>query len=240
MHSKPQSASTSIKGRYATLEPITPEHIPLLFRGLDLPKNNSMFDWITGFPYIYSEDDLFNHVSRTLREHPDLTIFAIKACEGHLGPPSPPTSESHTSVLGINGYRLNESSRTIGLDDLVYSPTLQRTYAATEAHYLLLCHMFEAEKIAPSRVSVTSNSLNVKSRRHTERMGYKYEGTLRKDNVTRWGTSRDTDCLSMLDDEWPWNKRVLERWLRPANFDDNGRRIRSLEEERALMKEHSA
>lgn len=220
-----------------TLERINPSHIPSLFRGLDLPKNNDMFDMITGFPYIYSEDDLFNHISRTLREHADLTIFAIKACEDHLGPPTPPTPGARTSVLGINGYRLNESSRTIRLDDLVYSPALQRTYAATEAHYLLLRHMFEAQKIAPSRVWVTSNALNIKSRRHTERMGYKYEGTLRKDNVTRWGTSRDTDCLSMLDDEWPWNKRVLERWLLPANFDDDGKRIRSLEEERALLRE---
>ncbi|KAF2272257.1 uncharacterized protein EI97DRAFT_386233 [Westerdykella ornata] len=130
------------------------------------------------------------------------------------------------------GYRAHPPSRTIMLDDLVFSPLLQRTYASTEAHYLLLCHLFEAQKIAYCRVWCKSNTLNVKSRKHTERMGYKYEGTLRKDNVTRWGTSRDSDCLSMLDEEWPLNKRVLQTWLLATNFDADGRQIRSLQEVR--------
>lgn len=80
-----------------------------------------------------------------------------------------------------------------------------------------------------------SNTRNVQSRRTTERMGYKYEGTLRKDNVTRWGTSRDSDCMSMLDDEWPVNKRVLQGWLLETNFDADGKQIRSLEEVRRTV-----
>ncbi|KAF3480039.1 uncharacterized protein GIQ15_07015 [Arthroderma uncinatum] len=229
--------STSIKGRYVTLESIVPAHIPLLFKSLGFPENNQMLDWINGFPYIYTEDDLSNHIFRYLRDHPDLTIYAIKACESHLGPPSPPNVHPHTDVLGICGYRLYPQSRTIRLDDLLFSPRLQRTYASTEASYLLLRHLFEEQPIAYSRVSVTSNSLNVQSRQYQERMGYKYEGTFRKDNITRWGTPRDTVCSSMLDDEWPSNKSALLAFLRTANFDSNGKQIRSLRELRTLQTE---
>ena len=218
-----------------TLERIIPSHIPLLFIGLGLPQNNHIVDWITGFPYVYTEDDLSNHIFGYLRDNPDLTIYAIKACQFYLGPPSPSDLSSHTSVLGIMGYRLHRPSHTIKLDDLVFSPVLQRTYASTEAHYLLLRHLFEAQAIAYCRVWLTSNTLNVKSRQHTERMGYKYEGTFRKDNITRWGTSRDSDCLSMLDEEWPLTKRVLQRWLLATNFDAGGRQIRSLQEIRTLL-----
>lgn len=226
--------STPIKGLYVTLERIIPQHIPLLFSGLGLPQNNHIFDLITGFPYVYTEDDLSNHIFGYLRDNPDLTIYAIKACQSHLGPPSPSDIHSHTSVLGIMGYRLHRPSRTIKLDDVVYSPVLQHSYAATEAHYLLIRHLFEAQTIAYCRVWMTSNSLNVKSRRHAERLGYKYEGTFRKDNVTRWGTSRDSDCWSLLDEEWPLTKRVLLKWLLPTNFEDDGRQIRSLQEVRTL------
>ncbi|RDW58849.1 hypothetical protein BP6252_13325 [Coleophoma cylindrospora] len=228
------SMSTPIEGRYVTLERIVPAHIPLLFTGLGLPQNNHIFDWVTGFPYVQTEDDLSNYIFTYLRDHPDLTIYAVKACQSRLGPPSPSDSHSHTSVLGIMGYRLHPASRTIKLDDIIYSPVLQHTYASTEAHQLLLRHLFEAQTIAYCRVWATINISNAKSRRHSERLGYTYEGTFRKDNVTRWGTSRDSACISMLDEEWPLNKRVLLNWLLLANFDADGKQIRSLQEVRTL------
>ncbi|KAF7563689.1 hypothetical protein G7046_g484 [Stylonectria norvegica] len=228
--SSTQLSRTTITGLYVTLERIVPAHIPLLFLGLGFPQNNHIVDWITGFPYIHTENDLSDHIFGSLRDHPDLTIFAIKACQSHLGPPNPSTTQSHDSVLGIIGYRHHPPSRTIKLDDILFSPVLQHTYASTEAHYLLLRHLFEEQTLSYSRVWLTSNALNVKSRRHTERMGYKYEGTFRKDNITRWGTSRDSDCLSIIDDEWPSNKRVLQSWLLPTNFDADGRQIASLQE----------
>ena len=36
------------------------------------------------------------------------------------------------------------------------------------------------------------------------------------------GENRDTAWFSMLDSEWPLRKAELERWLSPANFDENG------------------
>ncbi|KAL7940015.1 hypothetical protein V8C42DRAFT_53527 [Trichoderma barbatum] len=224
------STPTLLKGQYVTLERIKLSHIPLLFVGLGFPENNNIVDWIIGFPYIYTEEDLSNHIFGSLRAHPDLNIYAIKACKSHLGPPSTPGVYPHTDILGILGYRTHPPSRVIKLDDFVFSPVLQNTYATTEANYLLLRHLFEEQTMAYWRVWLVSNTNNTKSRRATERMGYKYEGTFRKDNITRWGGSRDSHCFSMLDQEWPLNKNILQKWLVATNFKADGTQIKSLED----------
>ena len=37
------------------------------------------------------------------------------------------------------------------------------------------------------------------------------------------GRNRDTAWFAMLDSEWPERKAAYERWLKPDNFDDDGR-----------------
>ena len=42
------------------------------------------------------------------------------------------------------------------------------------------------------------------------------------------GRNRDTAYFSMLDSEWPARKAAFERWLKPENFDGDGRQRVSL------------
>ena len=42
--------------------------------------------------------------------------------------------------------------------------------------------------------------------------------------------NRDTDWFSMLDTEWPAFRARNERWLDPANFDENGHQRCRLED----------
>ena len=42
--------------------------------------------------------------------------------------------------------------------------------------------------------------------------------------------NRDTDWFSMLDTEWPAIRDRNERWLDPANFDENGQQRLRLED----------
>lgn len=208
-----------------------------MFAGLGLPENNHIVDLITGFPHVHTAEELSKHLFTYLSNTPTLRFYSIKACQSQLGPPSSSRSGSHaphTAVLGIMGYRTDERSLTVKLDDFLFSPVLQNSYASIEAHYLLLRHLFEGQPMECRRVWFTTNSVNVKARGHTEKLGYKYEGTFRKDTITRWGTSRNSDCLSMLDNEWPLNKKVMERWLLAANFDTDGKHIKSLQDVRAL------
>ena len=37
------------------------------------------------------------------------------------------------------------------------------------------------------------------------------------------GRNRDTAWFAMLDGEWPARKAAYERWLKPDNFDGEGR-----------------
>ena len=36
------------------------------------------------------------------------------------------------------------------------------------------------------------------------------------------GRNRDTAWYSILDDEWPEVREIMERWLAPPNFDQDG------------------
>ncbi|KXT77427.1 Acetyltransferase, GNAT family [Streptococcus sp. DD11] len=42
------------------------------------------------------------------------------------------------------------------------------------------------------------------------------------------GRTRDTDWLSMIDSDWPAAKKRLEAWLKPENFDEQGRQKQAL------------
>lgn len=124
----------------------------------------------------------------------------------------------------------------------MFGPVLQRSAAATEVNYLLLKNVFEPDspglggKSPPyRRVCWKCNHLNKKSRRAAERLGYMFEGTFRKHLIVK-GRSRDSDWLSIVDDEWPVVKTALEKWLDRSNFDDEGRQIKAIDEIRASLK----
>ena len=63
-----------------------------------------------------------------------------------------------------------------------------------------MCFLFESQEVLYRRLWAKMNSQNDAVVRHMERLGYMYEGTHRKDGVTRWGTRRDSAIVSILDD----------------------------------------
>jgi len=71
------------------------------------------------------------------------------------------------------------------------------------------------------------NSLNTKSRNAARRLGYRFEGVFYNHMIVK-GRNRDTAWYSMLDHEWPARKRAFEEWLKPANFDPDGKQQRPL------------
>jgi hypothetical protein len=73
------------------------------------------------------------------------------------------------------------------------------------------------------------NSLNAPSVAAAKRLGFTFEGTFRQAMVVK-GRNRDTTWLSILDSEWPAQRRAFERWLAPENFDAQGQQRRSLGE----------
>ncbi len=116
--------------------------------------------------------------------------------------------------------RIEAAHRVIEVGNILYTPALQRSVAATEAMYLMARHAFE--DLGYRRYEWKCNALNAPSRQAAARYGFTYEGTFRSHMIVK-GRSRDTAWFSITEEEWPACKRSFERWLDPANFDADGR-----------------
>ena len=113
------------------------------------------------------------------------------------------------------------------MGNILYSPVLQRSRAATETMYLLAKHVFE--DLGYRRYEWKCHNLNAPSKRAAERLGFTFEGVFRQHMITK-GRNRDTAWFSILDGEWPVVKKGFESWLDEKNFDENGLQRRRLQE----------
>lgn len=82
-----------------------------------------------------------------------------------------------------------------------------RTSANTEAKLLMLTHAFEVWKML--RVCFHTDVRNERSRAALERIGGKFEGTLRSHRLAADFTPRDSARFSIVAAEWPAVKRRL-------------------------------
>ena len=106
-----------------------------------------------------------------------------------------------------------------------FGPELQRTRAATEALFLMLCNAMDDQKYR--RMQWRCNALNAKSRKAAQRLGFRFEGIFYNHLIFK-GMNRDTAWYSILDDEWPEVKEKIGSWLADSNFKANGQARTSL------------
>jgi RimJ/RimL family protein N-acetyltransferase len=111
----------------------------------------------------------------------------------------------------------------------MYSPSLQRTTAATEIWYLLAERAFSS---GFRRLEWKCNAGNEPSRRAALRFGHTYEGLFRQHMIVK-GKNRDTAWFSIIDGEWPQVKGAVEAWIQDSNFDEHGKQKLRLEAIRA-------
>jgi len=109
------------------------------------------------------------------------------------------------------------------------------TRMATEAFYLFARHIFD--ELGYRRFEWKCNALNEPSRRAANRFGFKFEGIFRQHMVIK-GENRDTAWYSMLDGEWPQLKESLAEWLRPENFDAEGKQLTRLKRRTDIEEEN--
>jgi len=129
-------------------------------------------------------------------------------------------------ILGMASYmRLRPEHGSAEVGCVVFSKELQRTPAATEAMYLMACHLFD--DLGYRRYEWKCNNRNDASKAAAIRFGFTYEGVFRNDMVVK-GENRDTAWFSMTDDDWPDIKQAFLSWLDPDNFDSDGQQVQSL------------
>jgi len=199
-------------GRTVLLEPLDSKlHAADIWNAVD--GHDEVWQWLFDGPYASLAD-----LSRDIAEKesaPDRIFFAIISSE--IG-----------AAAGYASYmRMEPAHGVVEVGNILLSPALQRTTAATEAMYLMARHVFE--DLGYRRYEWKCNAANEPSRRAALRLGFTFEGIFRQHLVVK-DRNRDTAWFSMLDHEWPARKRSFEAWLDPANFDEDGQQRQTLSE----------
>ena len=85
--------------------------------------------------------------------------------------------------------------------------------------YLML--RYAMDDLGYRRMQWRCNALNNASRVAARRLGFRFEGIF-YNHMNFKGRNRDTAWYSILDDEWPEVREIIEKWLAPPNFDQDG------------------
>jgi RimJ/RimL family protein N-acetyltransferase len=115
-------------------------------------------------------------------------------------------------IVGSTSYmEIALKHRKLEIGGTWLHPKVWRTRVNTECKYLLLAYAFEELKLM--RVHFRTDVRNERSNSAIQRIGAKFEGTLRKDMILHDGRVRDTNVYSILDEEWGQVKEKLPGYL---------------------------
>ncbi|MGF6921179.1 GNAT family N-acetyltransferase [Paraburkholderia sp. 40] len=108
-------------------------------------------------------------------------------------------------------WKVDRANRKLEIGHTWLAASAQRSVVNTEAKYLLLCHAFDVMRCV--RVQFTTDELNDKSRAAILRIGAQQEGIVRHERIMPDGRKRNSVRFSIIDDEWPAVKAMLEAKL---------------------------
>jgi RimJ/RimL family protein N-acetyltransferase len=196
-------------GRTVMLEPLDAGlHAVDLWSAVE--GHDEVWQWLFDGPYASLSD--FSRDIAEKQAATDRIFFAIIPAE--VG-----AAAGYASFM-----RMDPANGVVEVGNIMLSPALQRTTAATEAMFLMARHIFD---LGYRRYEWKCNAENLPSRRAAQRLGFTFEGIFRQHMVIK-DRNRDTAWFSMLDHEWPARKASFGAWLDPANFDAAGRQRRRL------------
>ena len=210
-----------MNGRYVTLEPLDADrHTASIWNAVR--GHDEVWTWLSDGPY-ECEADLYGALAE--KQASSNAVFLAILPEGVQEPPG---AAGYPAAAGYASYmRIEPSHGVVEVGNILLSPRLQRTRAATEAMYLMARHVFE--DLGYRRYEWKCNAQNEPSRQAALRLGFSFEGIFRQHMIIK-GRNRDTAWFAMLDCEWPERMRTFKAWLDPSNFDSDGGQKRSLRE----------
>ena len=196
-------------GRTVTLEPLdAARHAASLWQAIQ--AHDEVWDYLFEGPCA-SEPEFIADIARK-QSATDRIFYAIV-------PASTGLAEGFASYM-----RIEPAHGVIEVGNILLSPALQRTTAATEAMYFMARHIFD---LGYRRYEWKCNAENLPSRKAALRLGFTFEGIFRQHMVVK-NRNRDTAWFSILDHEWHARKTAFEAWLDPNNFTPDGAQRRSL------------
>lgn len=204
----------SLEGQNVTLEPIVDDsRFAELWDAFSSDEHGRIWDWLAGGPF-----GDFESFSR----------YASRAylAEGHRFYAFVPRVSGRAEGVAAL-FRADLANGAIELGHICLAPSLQRTVAASEGFFLMMELVLGA--LGYRRLEWKCNDGNEGSKRAAARLGFTYEGLFRQHMIVK-GRNRDTAWFSLLDSEWPAQRKAFQAWLSTENFDAEGRQLKSLGE----------
>lgn len=199
-------------GRHARLEPLAPGHAAALHAAFAADTTGHLWDWMAYGPF--ADADAYAAWVGPAAAGRDPLYFAVSDRDAAATP---------AGVMSL--MRIDAKNGVVEVGNICFSPALQRRRAATEAHYLLMRHVFDG--LGYRRYEWKCNALNTPSRAAALRLGYSFEGVFRNHMIVK-GRNRDTAWYAIIVEDWPAIRAAFDAWLSPDNFDASGRQIRPL------------
>lgn len=205
----PAPPRTPMIGRHCRIEPISERFAADLHAANLLDADSRNWTYLAYGPFA-REDEYRDWLTATCLGD-DPRFHAILTATGR--------------AVGVAAYlRIEPRNGSIEVGHINFSPTLQRSLAATEAMYLMMKRAFE---LGYRRYEWKCDALNAPSRAAAQRLGLSFEGVFRQATVYK-GRNRDTAWYAAIDADWPALAAAFESWLAPDNFDAAGQQRRSL------------
>ncbi len=193
----PEIRDVNLEGTIVRLEPMSMEHHAALCAvGLD--------------------DDLWKVTTVVVRTPMDMEEYiraALRQREAGTALPFVIRERTSGTIVGCTRYlNIDAANRRVEIGATWVGRRWQRTAVNTETKYLLLRHAFDVLRCI--RVEFKTDLLNTRSQEALRRIGAKEEGILRSHMIVAGGRIRDTVYFSIIAEEWPAVKALLEAKLR--------------------------
>ena len=203
----------TLEGRFVRLLPLTNAHVRPLLSAAAGSRESFQYTWVPE----PTTADVTRYISAAVAEfeagaaHPFVTV-RIDSPDTVVGSTRFLNLEYWPDATGHPSTRDFPDAVEIGSTWL--SHDAQRTQVNTEAKLMMLTHAFETWGV--QRVVLRTEVRNTKSRANIERIGAKFEGTLRHHKHSTDGANnglRDTVTYSIIREEWEAVKASLNEKL---------------------------
>lgn len=189
-----------IEGRYIRLEPMTREHLPRLFAAIGHPI--VFAGGYGGGPSGYRDTEgAFIEWAETYYRWDDANPYAVILVGG-------PHDSQLVGTTTLADFDLPREAAHIGWT--AYDPRVWGTAVNAEAKLLMLGQAFDN---GFGRVLIQADALNERSRAAISGIGATFEGIRRRDIRRADGSWRDSAIFSVIIDDWPRVRQLLETRL---------------------------
>lgn len=183
----------TLKGQFATVEPLHPEHHDALIAAVSDGKLWKL--WYTAIP---KPENMRAEIERRLQLQQQGSMLPFVIRRNDTG-----------ALCGMTTYmNADVANRRVEIGSTWYAASAQRTGINTECKLMLLTHAFEDMHCIA--VEFRTHWMNQQSRAAIARLGAKQDGVLRNHQRMPDGSYRDTVVFSIIESEWPTVRRHLQ------------------------------